>query len=129
MLILTSHPLDNLYMQIYIENGIFLKNSLMCTIQIVGGNWCDALGKKSSLPQTIWVVLVIPKVFAIIVFFFMHEKIVSRNEDKSERSEQNNSNMVLNDSNIWNDHTIMTWNYEGIDVIYVHLMVYMFWIS
>jgi hypothetical protein len=35
----------------------------------MGGNQWDALGKKSSLPQTIWVVLVIPKVFGIINYF------------------------------------------------------------
>jgi hypothetical protein len=27
--------------------------------------------------------------------------------------------MVLNDSEIWNDHAVMTWNYERIDVIYL----------
>jgi hypothetical protein len=53
--------------------------------------------EKSPLRQTIWVVLVNPKVFAIIVFF--HAKtIVLWNQDKSERSEQGNSNMLLNDS-------------------------------
>jgi hypothetical protein len=42
---------------------------------------------------------------------------VSRNQDKSERNKHGSSNMVLNDSEIWNDHTVVTWNFEGIDVI------------
>jgi hypothetical protein len=44
---------------------------------------------------------------------------VSRNQDKSERNKHGSSNMVLNDSEIWNDHTVVTWNFEGIDVIYL----------
>jgi hypothetical protein len=27
--------------------------------------------------------------------------------------------MVLNDNEIYNDHTVVTWNFEGIDVIYL----------
>jgi len=55
--------------------------------------------EKSHLCQTIWVVLVNPKVFAIIVLFHA-KKIVLWNQDKSEKSEQGNSNMLLNDSEI-----------------------------
>ncbi len=60
--------------------------SLMCKIQIVGGNRCNALGKKSSLLRTIWVLLVIPKAFAIIVFFSRIKNCVK--ESRQERKKQ-----------------------------------------
>jgi hypothetical protein len=43
---------------------------------------------------------------------------MSSNQDEGERSEEASSNMVFDDSDSWNNHTIMTWDYGGANVIY-----------
>jgi len=42
-----------------------------------------------------------------------HVKLTSNNQDKG------NSNMAFDDSESWDDHTIVTWDFKGEDVIYL----------
>ncbi len=39
-------------------------------------------------------------------------------QNKGERGEEANSNMVIDDNDTWDDQKIMTWDYEGADVLF-----------
>ncbi len=58
--------------------------------------------------------------FAITVInFFNAQATMSSSQNKGEKGERANSNMVLDDNDIWDDYTIVTWDYEGANVIYL----------
>jgi hypothetical protein len=44
---------------------------------------------------------------------------MSSSQNKDEKGEKANSNMVLDDNDIWDNYTIVTWDYEGANVIYL----------
>jgi hypothetical protein len=44
---------------------------------------------------------------------------VSSNQDEGEKGKEANSNMVLEDNDTCDNHTIMPWDYEGANVIYL----------
>ncbi len=86
----------------------------MRMIEIVGGNQCDTLWRKFSLLQAICVFLVIPIPFAItIINFYNAQATMSSSQNKGEKGEKANSNMVLDDNDIWDDYTIVTWTMRG----------------
>jgi len=62
---------------------------------------------------------VIPIIFAnIVIIFFNAQATMSSTQNKGEKVEKANSNMVLDDNDIWDDYTIVTWDYERANVIY-----------
>lgn len=44
---------------------------------------------------------------------------MSNNQNKGERGKEVGSNMIIDDNDIQDDHTIVTWDYEGEYVIYL----------
>ncbi len=51
--------------------------------------------------------------------FIYAQATMSNNQNKGERGKEVGSNMIIDDNDIQDDHTIVTWDYEGEYVIYL----------
>jgi hypothetical protein len=51
--------------------------------------------------------------------FFNALAIMPSIQNEGERGEHANSNMDVDDNDTWGDQTIVTWDYEGANVIFV----------
>ncbi len=54
-----------------------------------------------------------------LFFSFYAQAFVASNQDESEKGKEANSNMILEDNDTCDDHTIMPWDYERANVIYL----------